>query len=182
MALLTGDAFMALFTDYREAFRAELRGSYDVDSDRDDFQRWVNGATTPNPERIAALRDELVAELADGRRAYRVKVMFRSQHNIMAADWDYPVTVAAGEDVRVLDVYDQPLPKAALGLEDFWVIDGRVVVMHYSVTGKFLGAGDVLRGDVPRYLDARDALVAAAVPFQQWKASHLDLFERRQAA
>lgn len=187
MDLLSGAAFVALFRSYRTAFRAEFRENYRVESDRtadgtSDYERWAAGAEAPDAERKGALLQDLREELSDGRRLYRVKVMHRSPYDLYSAEWGYAYNVQAGEEVRILDLHEQDLPQAAEGLPDFWLIDDRALLMHYDDEDRFLGAGYAADADRPRYLAARDALLATAVDFQVWWSAHPELHHRRPGA
>jgi hypothetical protein len=188
MDLLTGDDFLALFADYQEAFRAEFLHHYRVASDdtaegASDFERWLAGAESPDPERKAGLLQDLRDELADGRRLYRVKVMSRTPYDLYSAEWGYAFNVQAGEEVYIWDLVERPqLPPKTRYRTDFWLIDDRPVDMLYNTNGRFLGASLAPRGDLPVYLAARDALLAGAVPFQSWWAAHPELHRRARAA
>jgi hypothetical protein len=188
MDLLTGDDFLGLFENYREAFRAEFLHNYLVVSDNtadgvSDFERWLAGAEAPDPERKAGLLQDLRDELADGRRLYRVKAMSRTPYDLYSAEWGYAYNIQAGEEVYIWDVLERALPDATFGFPDFWLIDDRVVVMHYNlIDGEFLGASIAPHSDLPRYRAARDALLAEAVPFDTWWAAHPELHRQAQAA
>lgn len=175
MNLLTGPAYAEVFHTYRSAFRAELsRDGYRA-SDLPQFERWLSGDAAPDPVYTAAVMQDLRAELADGRDAYRVKCMGRGDYDLYAAEWGYPYTVEAGERVFILDLTERTVPVEADGLPDFWVIDGRVLIVHYDDTRQFLGASWAAEEDAPRFLAARDALMACAVPFPKWRETHRNL-------
>jgi hypothetical protein len=182
MDLMTREEYLALFDDYSSAFRAELRRDGYKASDQAEFDRWQDGAGAPDPAYVTAVTEDLTAELSDGRLAYRVKVMGRCDYDLYAAAWGYPVTVAAGENVFIIDTTERQVPVEVEGLEDFWVIDGRVVLVHYDDTGQFLGASHAPEQVTPRYLRARDALMAVAVPFRRWRDAHPDMQQRPRAA
>lgn len=81
---------------------------------------------------------------------------------------------AAGEDIRILDLAEQPLPAGLADLDhDFWLIDDvHAIRMRYDQDGRFLGATPVDGGLVAGYQAARDAALAAAEPFTTWRARH----------
>lgn len=157
----------------RAAFRLEVLDQYDVDSDGDDYRRFLAGETAPTPERKGLWLERLRQDAAQGILNHRVHVLRRPLTDYLRyeAEWGYAYNAAAGEGIGILDTTDQPAPDVLVD-HDFWLIDDQHAVrMHYSAHGEFVGAEPV-----PELLDAyrkaRDAAVAAAEPFALWWANH----------
>jgi hypothetical protein len=177
------------FRTYRSAFRAEFRDAYEVVSDQtaagvSDFQRWLDGASEPDPDRKGASLQRLRDQLADGRRRYRVKVMHAppTDYERYACEWGYALNAATGEEIHIWDLSEHPLPAAACGVPDFWLMDDTIVlIMHYDRDGRYEGAELADPVELPRYLAAREALLECATEFSQWWSAHPEL-RRRGAA
>lgn len=178
--MLTAEALLDYFAHYRTAFRAEFRSSYLVASDEDaagtsDFRRWLDGAPAPDPQRKGSALAALRAELADGRRLCRVKVMSAvpTEYERYACEWGYALNVEVGEEVHIWDLAEMRLPTGVDGLPDFWLIDDVVVLgMRYDQDGRFLGADLSDDAELGRYLAVREALLAQAHDFRSWWAAH----------
>lgn len=158
-------------------FRMETLPAYAVDSDGDDYHRYVRGELEPDWERKQPWLDELRADRDSGKLRYRVRVLSAqlTDYERYACEWGYALNTQAGEDIRVLRRGEHPVP-AGLIERDFWVVDDdATVAMHYDDAGRFTSA-EVLPADVLReHLDARDEAWAAAEPFGPWWARHPEL-------
>lgn len=156
----------------RSAFRLELLDCYEVESDGGDFARYLHGEAAPTPERKQPWLERLRREREAGIHRHRVKVLSTplSDYNRYACEWGYALNVAAGEDVRVVDLAEHPMP-AGLVDHDFWLIDDHYPIrMHYDAGGRFLGAEPA--DDVARYQRVRDSAIAASEPFTTWWPRH----------
>lgn len=172
--MLDLDQTVAFFdAQYTEsAFRLETLPAYDVDSDGDDVGRYLAGEPAPDPARKQPWLDELRAEKSAGKRRYRVRILETplSDYDRYACEWGYALNAAAGEEIYILDLSVTPRP-AGIVDEDFWLLDDEHVLrMVYDDAGRF--EGSLLATDVAPYRDARDAALAAAVPFGPWWAAH----------
>jgi hypothetical protein len=167
----------------RSAFRLELLDQYDVDSDGDDFRRFVSGETAPTPERKRPWLQRLRQDAAQGILNHRVHVLRRPLTDYLRyeAEWGYAYNAAAGEDIGILDTTDQAPPDGLVD-HDFWLIDDQYAIrMYYSDLGEFIGAEpapDLLN----TYRQARDVAIAAAEPFALWWANHPEEHRGTRAA
>jgi hypothetical protein len=164
----------------RAAFRLELLPAYTVDSDGDDFARWLAGEPEPTWERKNAWLQVLRDERAAGLRSSRVRVVSEvlTDYERYAAEWGYALNAEAGEEIRVWHLADHPLPPGIMN-HDFWLVgDDHVLVMHYDDIGRFEGASEPTPNLIPRYRHTRDVLWAGAEPFGAWWARHLELRRR----
>jgi hypothetical protein len=79
----------------------------------------------------------------------------------------YRYTVAAGEDIRILDVTDRP----DLGLphQDFWLFDDTSVVrMDYDDHGRQVGRELLEDADPAPYAERKRLAIAHAQPFAEY--------------
>jgi len=166
-----GDYIDSRFT--RNLFRLETLDLYNVNSERDEYRRYVAGETKPNYEHKKVWMEQIRGEVAHGAHTYRVHVVRSplSDYLRFECEWGYVYNARAGERIRILDLAERPRP-ADLVDEDFWLIDEREVLrMHYDAEGRYVGA-EVAPGEMlPRYLAAKDAAWSGAVDFADyWKA------------
>lgn len=164
-------------------FRMETLPEYAVDSDGDDYQRWLDGAPEPTWERLGRWLDVLRAERAEGKVSSRVRVLSAqlTDYERYACEFGYRYTAEAGEDIRILRRGEHVIPDALIE-RDFWVIDDHQVIdMHYDEHGRFEG-GEVLdsRELIP-HLRTREAAWSTGEPFLAWWTRHPDLHRRLTA-
>lgn len=157
----------------QSAFRLELLDLYDVESNGDDFERFVAGEDSPTPGRKDPWLARLRHEAAAGIRNHRVHILSRplTAYLRYECEWGYSLNVDAGEEIGILDTSKHPAP-ADLVDHDFWLIDDEHAIrMHYDAQGRFVGAEpapDLLE----TYRHSRDVAVAAAMPFHTWWRRH----------
>lgn len=165
-------------------FRMECLPLYVTDAEIRDFQRWLDGAAEPDMERkgkwLQVLRDEEEAGLI----STRVRILSEevTAYERFECDWAYRYNVPAGEDTRILHVGEHDIPDLAL-VEDFWIVNDAVwVPMYYDEHGRFEGADFGDHDRLHEVMIARDAVWAAAEPFEEWWARHPELHRARRAA
>ncbi len=163
----------------RRLFRMETLPAYAVESDGDDYNRWVAGDPEPTWERKNRWLAVLRAERAAGKVSARVRILTEelTDYERYSCEWGYALNAKAGEDIRVLRRGEHPVH--GFIQQDFWVVDdAQALAMIYGEGGRFEGA-EILP-DVAPWIAARDTAWADAEPFQQWWARHPEL--HRQAA
>jgi hypothetical protein len=157
---------------HRSAFRLELRDRYNIPSEAEPFQRFLAGQPH-DPAWRESWTAFVRAALRDGKRISRVHVVREPLSDYLEFELTrgYPASVAAGEDVRILDL----TVRAPLLLpdHDFWLFDDREAgVMDYSPEGEFLGAAMTSDPDaIKAYRQVRDLAVERAVPLAQYLGS-----------
>ena len=170
--------------DFRQRlFRMETLPAYTVDSDGDDYQRWLAGESEPTWERKTRWMDVLRRERAAGKVSSRVRVLSEqvTDYERYACEWGYALNAEAGEDIRVLHRGEHRIPDGSIG-RDFWVVDDdEVVEMHYDGHGRFGGAEILPPIVLAEYLRSRDTSWVAAEPFVHWWARHPELHRRTAA-
>lgn len=157
-----------------DAFRHEVLTRYDVASDGGGFARWLAGEPCPDTAVIGAWGRWVAVQRRRAATVRRVRVLYDRPTDYLRfeAEWAYAANVAAGEDIRVLDLTERQRPEDLLDTE-FWMLDGaRAVLMTYDEQGRFL-YGDTVEGRAARKIRrARDAAWQAAEPFTQWWTRH----------
>jgi hypothetical protein len=167
------------------AFRLELLDAYDVGSDGGDVARYLRGENEPDPARKEPWLTRLRAERAEGKLRQRVHVLSGPLSGYLRyeCEWGYLPNVAAGEDVRILDLTERALPAALDVDHDFWLLDDqRAIRMHYDKVGRFLRAEVLPATKVAHYRAARDAALEAAEPFTSYWRRHPEYHRANQAA
>lgn len=164
------------FADHfrRTAFRLEVRNTYDVEAERGRLERYLAGEPGPDPNRSTPWLDELRADAAAGKRWQWVHVVRGplSDYLRCSLEWGYAANVAAGAQVRILDLAEQPQPDGLIN-EDFWLLDDEaVLIMAYDNQGRFLGAEPAPASELPRYRRAHDAAWQAGQPLGSYWREH----------
>jgi hypothetical protein len=166
---LEGDDWRTFFDAHeREAFRLETRRSYGVESERAEYEHFLSTGHLDIPDadqwltRVRHFRQT-------GRWVGRVHVLSRPLGDYLRYEFAvYGFTVAAGEDVRILDVTeveDSGLPK-----QDFWLFDEKsVVVMEYDDDGNQLGRELLEHVDSTPYVTWKRLALDLAVPFASYR-------------
>ena len=167
---LDGEDWQRFFDSFtRSAWRLELHPVYAMPQEAEYISRWRAGERLPadywSPwmERVAGYR-------ASGRTIGRVHVVRRPLSEYLWFELDYyRCHVRAGEDIRILDLTDEPDP--GLPDHDFWLFDERQVVqMLYRPDGTQIGRELVEHPDIEAYLKWRDTACADAVPVLEYWA------------
>ncbi len=168
---LEGEAWSRYFRDFqRSAFRLELRQVYTMPGEADELRRFRAGEKPPADHHYGWL-DTMAAARAAGKTVRRVRVVRRPLTDYIRYEfeWGFVYNVAAGEDIRVLDLTDGPGP--VLPDHDFWLFDESTLVkLLYRSDGTQIGRELVADPDTDAYLSWRDAAWQEAVPFRDYRA------------
>lgn len=82
--------------------------------------------------------------------------------------WGIPGNIAAGEDIRILDLTDLDLD---LPSHDFWLFDESLVVdLNFNPDGTLLNIDQRENPDLTQYLKWQATALAHAVSFSEWNA------------
>ena len=164
---LEGDEWRVFFDSYqREAFRLETLPCYGVDSEQVLYATFMATGKLDIPDdnpwlaRVRHFRQT-------GRWIGRVHVIRQPLTDYLKYEFAvYRRTVEAGEDVRILDLTDQPDP--GLPAQDFWLFDDSAVVrMDYDADGTQLGR-ELLEGvDPAPYVAWKHLALEHAEPFTE---------------
>jgi hypothetical protein len=165
---LDGDAWQEFFDSFRrEAFRLETLPVYKVDSEQDEYEEFLATGQLAIPEddswlaRVRYFRDT-------GRSIGRVHVITRPLTDYLRYEFAvYRHTVTAGEDVRILDLTDQPNP--GLPAQDFWLFDDAAVVrMDYAADGTQVGRELLEDVDLTPYMMWKQTALQHAEPLASY--------------
>jgi hypothetical protein len=166
---LEGEAWSRYFRDFgASAFRLELHQVYTMPGEADELKRFKEGELPPPGYHYGWL-DTVANARKAGKTMRRVRVVTRPLTDYTRYEfvWGFVYNVAAGEDIRILDLTDQPGPE--LPDHDFWLFDERTVVaLLYNSDGTQIGRELVEQPDLERYLGWRDAAWELAVPFTNY--------------
>ena len=106
----------------------------------------------------------------------RVRVVRRplSDYIRLEFDWGYPDNIAAGEDIRILELVGDDrlpfVPEPDRGY-DFWCFDRVTVVrLEYDGAGQFIRPVDA-SDHVSRFTACQDYAMRRALPFSDYRAT-----------
>lgn len=166
---LEGDVWSRYFRDFtRSAFRLELHPIYTMPGEADELRRFRAGEKPPEGYHYGWL-DTVAAAVRAGKTMRRVRVVPQPLTDYIRYEfeWGFVYNVAAGEDIRVLDMSSQLGPE--LPDHDFWLFDETTVVkLLYAADGTQIGRELVADPDIEAYLSWRDAAWYKAVPFRDY--------------
>lgn len=114
--------------------------------------------------------------MASGRTIGRVRVVRQplTDYQRYQFAWGIPGNIAAGEDIRVLDVsqddYGLPLPGT-----DWWMFDeSRIVHLNFRADGMQINR-ELFAGDTSPYLEWKRIALAHSVPFAAYVKDSSDV-------
>src|SRR5437879_1787448 len=134
---MTLDAAFDTFS--KDAWRLEALDAYNVPGTT---ERMAEFAATGTVAESPGWTKVITTALTRGARIGRVRLVGHPVSDYTRFEVAaYRNNVAAGEDVRLVD--RQWLDSTWDAAPDFWMIDGRVWLMHYTLVGEFLDAVEV---------------------------------------
>ncbi len=165
---LDGDRWRQFFDSFtRDAFRLETLSAYSVGSEKGEYENFLTTGHLDIPDddpwltRVRHFRET-------GRSIGRVHVITKPLTDYLRYEFEvYRYTVAAGEEVRILDLADQP--NLGLPAQDFWLFDdARVVRMGYATDGTQLGREFLEGVDPAPYVAWKETALRYAEPFTSY--------------
>ena len=166
---LEGEVWSSYFRDFeRSAFRLELHPVYAMPGEADELRRFQAGEQPPADYHYGWL-DTVAEAKENGKTVRRVRVVRRPVTDYIQYEfaWGFTYNVEAGEDIRVLDLTDQPGPD--LPSHDYWLFDDTILVkMLYRPDGTQIGRELVAEPDLDAYMKWQEAAWQAAVPFRDY--------------
>jgi hypothetical protein len=162
-----GDLFRSF---KRTAFRLETLSAYSIDTEAESLRLFREGQPEPAWRAEREWLKTVSSARAAGKLMQRVRLVRLppSEYVRFEFAWGFPANVRAGEDIRVLVVRDEP-PPGVLD-HDYWLFDDATVVrLEYDQEGRFLRPVAVV--DPAPYRRCRDAAMAGAMPFAQYRAT-----------
>jgi hypothetical protein len=158
-----------------DMLRIQTLDRYGVVSDDEDYQGYVNGAPAPRSPYREPWFEQLRAERAAGqlRRNLHVVRTPLNPYLSYACEWGYAYNVQAGQDVRILDVAEQPAAEWLFHTGDYWVVEHQhVVLCRYDNAGQPQGLIQVEASGAGGYISAAEMAWRLGVPFTLWWNSH----------
>ncbi|SHE75696.1 DUF6879 family protein [Streptoalloteichus hindustanus] len=152
----------------RSAWRFETQPTYTMPNEQESLAGFLAGR--PKPEgHNSGWHTTVRALVADGKSIGRVMTVREplTDYQRYQLAWGIPGNVAAGEDIRILDLTDLDLD---LPPQDFWLFDESVVVdLNFRQDGTLVNIERRQDPDLARYLEWRDVALAHAVPVGEWR-------------
>lgn len=170
MVLLDGEQFGKHLRGYeRSAWRFETQPTYTMPNEQASQARFLAGE--PKPDDHNASWHETVRSLVTaGKTIGRVRTVRRplTDYQRYQLAWGIPGNIAAGEDIRILDLTEDDL---GLPSQDFWLFDDRIVVdLNFRPDGTLINVDQLDNPDIDQYRQWRDIALAHAVPLAEWNA------------
>ncbi|MEZ0093817.1 DUF6879 family protein [Streptacidiphilus sp. EB129] len=154
----------------RDAFRLETLPVYRVPQEEEAIRRFRAGRPIAEADTATwTARLRMFAE--SGRVVRRVHVLSRPLTEYLEFEFEhYRHNVAAGEDVRILDITNRENP--GLPDQDFWMFDDeRVVLMNYEPDGTQIDRR-IHEGDPEPYGHWKRLALEESVPFLDYVKDH----------
>lgn len=168
---LEGDVWRAYSRDFkRSAFRLETQPTYTMPDEVEEVRRFLAGELTPPEGHNARWHATVRANIEAGKTMTRVRVVSQplTDYQRYGFAWSVPGNIEAGEDIRVLDLTNTPLPP--LPKFDFWLYDEATVVrLDYRMDGTQIARELVEPDYLPEYLEWRDYALTHSVPFREYQ-------------
>jgi len=166
---LDGDEWRRTFDAYeRDAWRFEAQPVYSMPREAENVARFLRGDSKP-ADHNSRWHERVREYVATGRTIGRVRVVRQplTDYQRYQFAWGIPGNIAAGEDIRVLDVSedDYGLP---LSGTDWWMFDeSRIVHLNFRVDGAQINR-ELFAGDASPYLEWKRIALAHSVPFAEY--------------
>ncbi|GAA1445225.1 DUF6879 family protein [Nocardiopsis tropica] len=168
--LLDGEKWNAFFDDFAsEAWRLEVQPTYTMPGEADSFSSFLRGE--PKPEgHNARWHERVEGYRAEKKYVGRVRIVRQplTDYQRYQFAWGIPGNLAAGEDIRVLDLTDRDL---GLPDFDFWMFDeARIVRLNYRPDGTQINR-ELVDDDPAAYREWKRIAIEASVPFATYVES-----------
>lgn len=168
--LLDGDAWREFFDRFEsEAWRLEVQPTYTMPKESDSFARFLRGETKPESHNIR-WHERVKGYRADGKYIGRVRIVRQplTDYQRYQFAWGIPGNIAAGEDIRVLDLTESDLEIPDF---DFWLFDEtRIVRLNYRPDGTQINR-ELVDEDPIVYREWKRIAIEASVPFSTYVES-----------
>ncbi|MEV6972005.1 DUF6879 family protein [Kitasatospora sp. NPDC093806] len=169
--LLDGDAWRRHFDGYRrDAFRLEAQPVYTMPREAENLARFLRGEPKP-AEHNAAWHARVRGFVSSGRTIGRVRVVRQplTDYQRYQFAWGIPGNIAAGEDIRILDITGQD---HGIPLQDWWLFDDvSVVRLNFRPDGTQINR-ELADHHAEECRELRRLALAHAVPFADYLKAH----------
>ncbi|MFC9654027.1 DUF6879 family protein [Streptomyces sp. NPDC056937] len=167
--LLDGEAWRGFFDAFEsEAWRFEAQPTYSMPREQQNVARFLRGEGKPDNHN-ARWHERVRGYIASGKCVGRVRVVRQplTEYQRYQFAWGIPGNVAAGEDIRVLDVTqdDYGLP---LSGRDWWMFDeARIAHLNFRPDGTQINR-EAYDGDLAPYREWKRVALEHAVSFKEY--------------
>jgi hypothetical protein len=167
--LLDSDTWQRYFHNFeRSAWRLEVQPTYTMPNEQASIALFRGGEPKPETHNVK-WHETVRANLAAGKTMGRVRVVSRplTDYQRYQLAWGIPGNVAAGEDIRILDL---STAEVDLPEQDFWLFDDTTVVhLNFRPDGTLIDRELVEDPDLGLYRRWRDVALAYSVALADFK-------------
>ncbi|MFI6465395.1 DUF6879 family protein [Streptomyces sp. NPDC050538] len=167
--LLDGDEWRRTFDTYElEAWRFEAQPTYTMAREAENVARFLRGEPKPADHNVR-WHERVHGYVASGRSIGRVRVVRRplTEYQRYQFAWGIPGNIAAGEDIRILDVTEEDYGLPLSGV-DWWLFDEeRIVFLNFRPDGTQISR-EAFTGDISPYLEWRRISLTHSIPFSEY--------------
>jgi uncharacterized protein DUF6879 len=168
MTVLDDKAWSRCWDDFKKsAWRMEVQQTYTIPGE--DFAQFLAGEPEPQGHNDR-WHDQIRRWAAVGKSINRVRLVRYplSDYQRYIFSWGVPGNVAAGEDVRVLDVTSDDF---GIPDQDFWIFDDSTVVhLNFNPDGTLINHEQIDEPDIAKYRGWQETALKYSVPFSEWNA------------
>ncbi|MEU5897697.1 DUF6879 family protein [Streptomyces venezuelae] len=167
--LLDGEDWRRYFDAFaHEAWRFEAQPTYTMPKEQESLARFLRGADKPSAHN-ARWHERVRGYVKSGKRIGRVRIVRRplTDYQRYQFAWGIPGNIAAGEDIRILDVTleDYGLP---LSGRDWWLFDeARIAHLNFRPDGTQINR-EAFEGDPTPYLEWKRTALEHSVTFEEY--------------
>ncbi|MGW1222219.1 DUF6879 family protein [Streptomyces californicus] len=167
--LLDGEDWRRFFDAFeREAWRFEAQPTYTMPKEQENLARFLRGESKPD-DHNARWHERVRGYVESSKHIGRVRIVRQplTDYQRYQFAWGIPGNIAAGEDIRVLDLTqeDYGLP---LSGRDWWMFDEiRIAHLNFRADGTQINR-EAYRGDPAPYREWKRIALEHAVPFEEY--------------
>ncbi|MGW3294430.1 DUF6879 family protein [Streptomyces xiamenensis] len=167
--ILDGENWQRFFDSFeQEAWRFEAQPTYTMPAEQVNIARFKRGETKPADHNVR-WHQRVQGFVASGRRIGRVRIVRRplTDYQRYQFAWGIPGNIAAGEDIRVLDVTTESYGLPLSG-QDWWMFDGtRIAHLNFHPDGTQINR-ETYEGSPEPYQEWKRIALEHAVPFAEY--------------
>ncbi|MFD4630472.1 DUF6879 family protein [Streptomyces sp. NPDC058284] len=167
--LLDGEEWRRFFDTFEhEAWRFEAQPTYTMPKEQENVARFLRGESKPD-DHNARWHERVRGYVESGKRVGRVRIVRQplTDYQRYQFAWGIPGNIAAGEDIRVLDVTQEGYGLPLSG-RDWWMFDElRIAHLNFRPDGTQISRV-TYEGDPAPYREWQRIALEHAVPFEEY--------------
>ncbi|MFD5552285.1 DUF6879 family protein [Streptomyces sp. NPDC127068] len=167
--LLAGEDWRRFFDAFeREAWRFEAQPTYTMPNEQENVARFLRGEDKP-ADHNARWHERVRGYVESGKRIGRVRIVQQSLTDYQRYQfaWGIPGNIAAGEDIRILDVTETDFRLPIPG-QDWWMFDDvRIAHLNFRPDGTQINR-ESYEGDLGPYRAWQHTALEHAVHFEEY--------------